>query len=93
MKNDEFQKRIKSIRKNKFDEAELEKRMNGAKNIDRTKFSIQYYIEKELLRISIEKKKIPRNTKDSRLTHKRATLSGNVIALSKLKQKLLNIKS
>lgn len=49
---------------------------------------IRHYIESELGKIQFEKRQIPDSTKDIQLTHKRATLAGVTITLSKLKQLL-----
>jgi len=43
------------------------------------------YIESELVILHFLKDQIPKDTIDKRLTHKRATLAGNSIALNKIK--------
>lgn len=52
---------------------------------------IGVWIEGELERVKVLRSKIPRDTIDPEQTHKRATLSGNVIALCKVRA-LLNKK-
>lgn len=49
------------------------------------------YIETELKRLSEMRAEIPHDTRDAELTHKRATLAGNVIALCRVRA-LMNKK-
>lgn len=49
---------------------------------------VNHYIESELGKLAFKRRQIPTDTKDINLTHKRATLAGNVVALSRIKQLL-----
>lgn len=57
---------------------------------------LTHYIDSELGKLSFQRKQIPSDTKDIQLTHKRATLAGNAIALNRikalLKKKIVRMK-
>ena len=73
------------ISKNLKPEGEVNEYGNGRQSVID---ELKHYIDSELGNIQFERRQIPENTKDIQLTHKRANLAGNCIALSRMKQLL-----